>query len=181
MRAALQPLADNLGDLAPIELVAGGRGYDLPRIARELVDLAYRPRRHGVAPRRVRLRGGILDVFPPTADHPLRVEFFGDEVEELRAFSVADQRSLPDRVERMALAPSRELLLTEPVRQRARELVHEFPAFAACSRRWPRASRSRAWSRSLPGAARRLVPSSTYLPEGAAVALVAPSGSPRAR
>ncbi len=44
------------------------------------------------------LRGGILDVFPPIADHPFRVEFFGDEVDQIRAFSVADQRSLPGEV-----------------------------------------------------------------------------------
>ena len=32
------------------------------------------------------VRGGIVDVFPPTEEHPLRVEFWGDEVEEIRAF-----------------------------------------------------------------------------------------------
>ena len=45
------------------------------------------------------VRGGIVDVFVPTDDHPLRLEFFGDEVEEVRSFSVTDQRSL-DLVER---------------------------------------------------------------------------------
>ena len=39
------------------------------------------------------VRGGILDVFPPTEDHPVRIEFFGDEVEQMRWFAVADQRS----------------------------------------------------------------------------------------
>ena len=43
------------------------------------------------------VRGGILDVFPPTEEHPLRVEFWGDEVEEIRYFTVADQRSLRGR------------------------------------------------------------------------------------
>ena len=40
------------------------------------------------------MRGGILDVFPPTEEHPLRVEFFGDTIEEIRYFKVADQRSI---------------------------------------------------------------------------------------
>ncbi|MGC5413250.1 hypothetical protein ACPXCX_57750, partial [Streptomyces sp. DT225] len=40
------------------------------------------------------VRGGILDVFPPTEEHPLRVEFWGDDVEEIRYFKIADQRSL---------------------------------------------------------------------------------------
>jgi transcription-repair coupling factor (superfamily II helicase) len=39
------------------------------------------------------VRGGILDVFPPTAERPLRVEFFGDAVESVRAFSIESQRS----------------------------------------------------------------------------------------
>ncbi|HEY1105833.1 MAG TPA: transcription-repair coupling factor, partial [Agromyces sp.] len=111
VRAALQPIADNLAALEPIELVEGGRGHDLSQIALRLVDLAYA--RVDMVSRRgeFAVRGGILDVFPPTADHPVRVEFFGDEVEELRAFSVADQRSLPEPLERVRLAPSRELLL----------------------------------------------------------------------
>ncbi len=41
------------------------------------------------------VRGGILDVFPPVSEHPFRIEFFGDEIDQIRAFSVADQRSLP--------------------------------------------------------------------------------------
>ena len=40
------------------------------------------------------LRGGILDLFTPDAEHPIRVELFGDEVESLRSFDVATQRSL---------------------------------------------------------------------------------------
>ena len=40
------------------------------------------------------VRGGILDVFPPTDEHPSRVEFWGDEVEEIRTFAVADQRTI---------------------------------------------------------------------------------------
>ena len=42
----------------------------------------------------IAVRGGILDVFPPTADHPVRVEFFGDEITDIRTFGVTDQRSL---------------------------------------------------------------------------------------
>ncbi|MGU7740829.1 hypothetical protein ACV2XU_27725, partial [Klebsiella pneumoniae] len=74
------------------------------------------------------VRGGILDVFPPTADHPFRVEFFGDEVDQIRAFSVADQRSLPGDVPSVSLLASRELLLTADVRARALELRDRFPA-----------------------------------------------------
>ena len=62
---------------------------------------------------------GIVDVFPPTEEHPLRVEFWGDDVEEIRSFSVADQRTL-EKVERLWAPPCRELLLTDEVRASGR-------------------------------------------------------------
>ena len=63
------------------------------------------------------MRGGILDVFPLTAEHPVRVEFWGDEVSEMRMFSVADQRSIPEiEVETVVAVACRELLLTDEVR-----------------------------------------------------------------
>ena len=174
VRAALQPLADNLAELAPIELVAGGRGHDLSAIAVQLVDLAYA--RVDMVARRgeFAVRGGILDVFPPTADHPVRVEFFGDEVEEVRSFSVADQRSLPEPIERVSLAPSRELLLTAPVRQRAREMVHEFPSLAGLLEKVAEGIPVEGMESLAPALLDRLVPLSHYLPEGAAVAVLAP-------
>ncbi|WP_157002390.1 transcription-repair coupling factor [Agromyces laixinhei] len=174
VRAALQPLADNLASLEPIELVAGGRGYNLAELAVQLVDLAYA--RVDMVGRRgeFAVRGGILDVFPPTADHPVRVEFFGDEVEELRAFSVADQRSLPDAVERVALPPSRELLLTEPVRQRAREMVHEFPSLAGLLEKVAEGIPVEGMESLAPALLERLVPLTHYLPPGAAVAVLEP-------
>ncbi|MFD4422681.1 transcription-repair coupling factor [Agromyces sp. NPDC058484] len=174
VRAALQPLADNLADLEPIELVAGGRGYDLARIAATLVDLAYA--RVDMVGRRgeFAVRGGILDVFPPTADHPVRVEFFGDEVEELRAFSVADQRSLPEVVEKVSLAPSRELLLTPAVRQRAREMVHEFPSLSGLLEKVAEGIPVEGMESLAPALLERLVPLGHYLPEGMAIAVLQP-------
>jgi transcription-repair coupling factor (superfamily II helicase) len=75
------------------------------------------------------VRGGILDVFPPTDEHPSRVEFWGDEVEEIRTFAVADQRTI-DPVERLWAPPCRELLLTPSVRARAAALSEEHPELA---------------------------------------------------
>ncbi len=68
-------------------------------------------------------------MFPPTAEHPLRLDFFGDEVESIREFAVADQRSLEGEGLPLAeLPPAREFLITDSVRQRAREMLGEFPA-----------------------------------------------------
>ncbi|MEO6604340.1 MAG: transcription-repair coupling factor, partial [Aeromicrobium sp.] len=75
------------------------------------------------------VRGGIIDVFPPTEDHPLRIEFFGDEVDEIRRFAVADQRTL-EEVTHVWAPPCRELLLSGDVRVRAAELAERHPRMA---------------------------------------------------
>lgn len=77
------------------------------------------------------VRGGILDVFPPLEDHPVRLDFFGNEIESLTPFSVADQRSLPDKRDVVSFSPVRELVLDDRVRSRARELASEFPGLDA--------------------------------------------------
>ncbi len=76
------------------------------------------------------VRGGILDVFPPTEDHPLRVEFWGEQVEEVRWFAVADQRSLEVCERGLWAPPCREVLLTDAVRARAADLVEQLPGVA---------------------------------------------------
>lgn len=174
VRAALQPLADNLTDYATTDLVAGGRGFDLAGLASQLVDLAYA--RVDMVTRRgeFAVRGGILDVFPPTADHPYRVDFFGDEVEQIRAFSVADQRSLPEPIPSVALPPSRELLLSESVRQRAREMEHEFPSLSGMLAKIGEGIPVEGMESLAPALVDRLVPLTHYLPDGAAVAVFSP-------
>ncbi|MDP9181773.1 MAG: transcription-repair coupling factor, partial [Actinomycetota bacterium] len=80
-------------------------------------------------------RGGILDVFPPTEEHPVRVELWGDEVEDVRYFKVADQRSLQVAEHGLWAPPCRELLLTESVRARAKALAEQHPELAdMCTR-----------------------------------------------
>ena len=65
--------------------------------------------------------GGIIDLFPPTLEHPVRIDFFGDTVEEIRPFAVADQRSLDETLDAVTADPCREMLLTDEVRRRAAE------------------------------------------------------------
>ena len=93
VRSLLQPMPAGLGDLEPVSL-APGQEADLEEVVSRLVEIGY-ARAELVEKRgELAVRGGILDVFPPTEEHPLRVDFFGDEVEEIRYFKVADQRSL---------------------------------------------------------------------------------------
>src|SRR3954464_6815527 len=128
VRSVLQPQLKGLGDLEPVELVTGGEA-ELEDVVRRLTDMAYA--RVDLVTKRgeFAVRGGILDVFPPTDEHPSRVEFWGDEVEEIRTFAVADQRTI-DQVDRLWAPPCRELLLTPAVRERAAELSAEHPELA---------------------------------------------------
>ncbi|MCW2737564.1 MAG: mfd, partial [Nocardioides sp.] len=125
IRSLLQPQVPGLADIEPVELAAG-ESRVLEDVVRGLADAAYS--RVDMVERRgeFAVRGGIVDVFPPTEEHPLRVEFWGDDIEEIRAFSVADQRTL-ETVQRLWAPPCRELLLTDAVRRRAADLGRAHP------------------------------------------------------
>ncbi|OBB57783.1 transcription-repair coupling factor [Mycobacterium sp. 852013-51886_SCH5428379] len=126
-RSVVQPMAPGLAAVEPVTLTVGEDADFDDTIAR-LVELAY-TRVDMVAKRgEFAVRGGILDVFCPTAEHPVRVEFWGDEVSEIRMFAVADQRSIPEiEVSTMIAVPCRELLMTEDVRERAAALAADHP------------------------------------------------------
>ena len=126
VRSVLQPQVKGLADLIPVRITVGA-DHDLEQLATDLVGAAYV--RVDLVERRgeFAVRGGIVDVFPPTEEHPVRIDFFGDTVEELHYFSVADQRSFPDRVDEVIASPCRELLLTDAVRERAAALVEDHP------------------------------------------------------
>src|SRR5690606_13229372 len=113
-------------DLEPVSLRVGDE-IDLDDLVRRLAGAAYT--RVDLVERRgeFAVRGGIVDVFPATEEHPLRIEFFGDEIDEIRFFKVADQRSLGPAERGLYAPPCRELLLTEEVRARAGRLAEEYP------------------------------------------------------
>src|SRR5450830_893 len=83
VRALLQPVVAGLGDLEPVSVATGDK-VDLAELADRLVGAAYS--RVDMVERRgeFAVRGGIFDVFPPIEEHPLRVELWGDTVEEIR-------------------------------------------------------------------------------------------------
>ncbi|HJQ45020.1 MAG TPA: transcription-repair coupling factor [Amycolatopsis sp.] len=129
VRSLIQPMAPGLGSLAPVELRVGEESEFEPTLER-LVELAYT--RVDMVEKRgeFAVRGGILDLFPPTAEHPYRVEFWGDEISEIRAFAVSDQRSLPGEIPEFHAPACRELLLTPEVKARAGELAEQHEADA---------------------------------------------------
>ncbi|MYR58172.1 transcription-repair coupling factor, partial [Streptomyces sp. SID625] len=126
VRSVLQPQVKGLGDLEPVSLRTG-ESADLNAVVEALAAAAYA--RVELVEKRgeFAVRGGILDVFPPTEEHPLRIEFWGDDIEEIRYFKVADQRSLEVAEHGLWAPPCRELLLTEDVRARARALAERHP------------------------------------------------------
>jgi transcription-repair coupling factor (superfamily II helicase) len=83
-------------DVADLLRWATALGYELAPLVQE----------HGTIAR----RGGILDIFPPGAEHPIRIDLFGDEVETIRAFHPSSQRS-EGRLQRVTLLPPSELPL----------------------------------------------------------------------
>ena len=125
IRALVQRLGPHVEDIAPVVVRAGAQ-VDQQGLVEQLVHLGYR-REYQVEHRgEVAVRGSIVDVFPSTADQPVRIDLWGDEVDRLSEFSVADQRSTVDRTE-VQLFACRELLPTEEVRERAAALVGAEP------------------------------------------------------
>lgn len=129
IRSVLQPQTAGLAEISPVHLEVGAE-IDINDLARALVDAAYN--RVDLVERRgeFAVRGGIVDIFPPRAEHPVRVDFFGDSIEEIRSFTVADQRSAAETFQVVQADPCRELLLTDEVKGRAKALIPKHPELA---------------------------------------------------
>ncbi len=124
IRALLQRLGPAPLD-APVT-VRPGQELSADELLARLVGAGYR-REHQVEHRgEIAVRGGIIDVFPPTADVPVRIDLWGDEVDRLTAFAVNDQRSQTD-LEAAVFFGCRELIPTADVRVAAASLVHSQP------------------------------------------------------
>ncbi len=112
IRALMEPTItrDNLTE-SMISLRAGGE-VDLDELVTRLIRLGYRrvPVVEEVGD--LAVRGGLLDFFTPDSDAPVRVELFGDEIETIREFDVATQRTLCRRNE-VRLLPKREIPITQ--------------------------------------------------------------------
>ncbi|MGH9091451.1 MAG: transcription-repair coupling factor, partial [Acidimicrobiales bacterium] len=125
VRAVLQRLAPWGEAASPLVVTAGSR-LDAGEAVAWLVAAGYR-REHQVEHRgELAVRGGIIDVFPSTADQPVRIDLWGDEVDRLTTFDVGDQRST-GALGSVVLFGCRELRPSETVRGRAAALVDAEP------------------------------------------------------
>jgi transcription-repair coupling factor (superfamily II helicase) len=125
VKALLQRLGQWRTAARPV-VVAKGDRVVVQELVADLIAMGYR--RESLVEHRgeVAVRGGIVDVFPSTADDPVRIDLWGDEVDRLTRFDVADQRSTVD-LDAVALFGCRELVADEAMRQRAADLVATAP------------------------------------------------------
>ena len=123
-RSVSQLLAPEVAS-APL-VVARGAVLDRDEIVASLADTGYR--RESLVEHRAEfaVRGGIIDVWPAQADEPVRLDFFGDEVERLTVFDIANQRSLRD-LDEAVMAPAREWRPDAATRARAESLIAVAP------------------------------------------------------
>ncbi len=110
-RALTQPVLPPAEFAAALQEVRPGAALDPLRLLERLAALGYEPVAEVEAPGQMSHRGGIVDLFPPALVRPVRVEFWGDEVESIRTFDQETQRSL-NPVESVWIGPAREALGT---------------------------------------------------------------------
>ena len=134
VRALLQPMDPRLQERQPLRLGLDYRDGPEGRVGfealvNELATLGYT--RTPLVERRgeFAVRGGIVDVFPSAADHPVRVEFWGDDIDSLRSFSAADQRTL-ETVATVNIDAARELVLDAETADTARLVAKRVPELA---------------------------------------------------
>ena len=129
VRGAIHRIIATLGksELLAIEI---GKEQSLDDLVRHLSALAYT--RIDLVERRgeFAVRGGIVDLFLPLSDYPIRIDFFGDEIEDMSFFEVADQRTFKPVVGAIEIYPCCELLLNTQMKHRAIELQDSLPAAA---------------------------------------------------
>lgn len=83
---------------------------DFTKLQKQLVNLGYDRQGQVESPGQYAVRGGILDIFPLTEDTPFRIELWGDEIDTIKTFDVANQRSI-ERVDEVAIYPAVEFVL----------------------------------------------------------------------
>jgi transcription-repair coupling factor (superfamily II helicase) len=113
-----------LHDAPEVIVMQKGTTLDLEDTTDALVQMGYE--RNYIVERRgeFAVRGGILDVFPPAYERPIRAELWGDEISSLRQFALASQRSLDD-VEVIEVAACRELRSDVATMERAEQLAEK--------------------------------------------------------
>ena len=126
VRGVIHRIINDLGS-RPLLQLRVGQEQSMEELVRHLSSLAYI--RTDLVERRgeFAVRGGIVDLFLPLSDYPIRIDFFGDEIEDISFFEVSDQRTIKPIDSSITIFPCRELLLTEDVKKRAQKAKGQNP------------------------------------------------------
>ncbi|MSZ13526.1 MAG: transcription-repair coupling factor, partial [Actinobacteria bacterium] len=126
VRGIIHRIISSLGSTPPLNLKVG-QEQSLEELVRHLSSLAYT--RTDLVERRgeFAVRGGIVDLFLPLSNYPIRIDFFGDEIEDLSYFEVSDQRTIKSVEESISIFACRELLLTDDVKNNALNAKSKYP------------------------------------------------------
>ncbi|MGM0419828.1 MAG: transcription-repair coupling factor [Bacillota bacterium] len=96
--------------------------YNLDELGSFLVEAGYSREDMVENEGQFSVRGGILDVYPPGVDNPFRIEFFGDEIDSLRTFSVDSQKSI-EKLKEVELYPATEFILPDDLENRGNSIA----------------------------------------------------------
>lgn len=126
VRSLIQPVVKGLCNVEPLVFECGNE-ISIELATKRLVENSYNRVELVMNRAEFAVRGGIIDVFPPTMDHPVRIEFFGDEIDTIKQFHASDQRTYGKNINSVWATPCRELQLTKDVQKRARSLIGKIP------------------------------------------------------
>lgn len=126
IRSLLQPVVAGLGKREPL-IMRLNESINFDTVVHSLEINAYKRTDLVMDRGEYAVRGGIIDIFPPTIAHPVRIEFFGDDIESIKEFQVSDQRTYGENLAFVWATPCREMPLDEAVKERAGRLKEQLP------------------------------------------------------
>ncbi|AWE05955.1 transcription-repair coupling factor [Lysinibacillus sp. 2017] len=110
--AGMRKMLNAPSDWVGFELATSlGQDVDINEWLHKLVEMGYSRSEMVTTPGEFAMRGGILDIYPPYAESPIRIELFDTEVDSIRTFSADDQRSI-EKLDQVKILPATELLIT---------------------------------------------------------------------
>ena len=133
---SLLPPPENMAD--KIELFQGAE-YPIEKLLEKLCLYGYSEADTVEGKGQFSHRGDIVDVFPPDAEYPVRLEFFGDEIDACGYFDILTQRRL-ENVQKFEITPSREIMLTNEQKEKCLSALTEL--VASCEKRLAKAKKS---------------------------------------
>ncbi len=133
--ALMERLAPHETFLSQLVTVHTGDTIDPRELLKQLVASGYERTSEIEGPGQCAMRGDILDVFPPQAEVPCRIEFYGDDVDQMRLFDPLTQRSI-EQTQAIVLPPAFETPQTDEAMARALRLLKQAQGFDAQREAW---------------------------------------------